>query len=180
MTASHLAHRFASRHGLPMSRYLPVIAALLALIPAVSHASETKRKTARLSTDNCSEIGGMIVAAVQAGPTYGATHLRCGPQQVLRLERQTGRDGDKAVWTPVDQIAVTMPTPRHELLGPGYCSSSQFPGDAAVFALGKMVEQPDFSYRSDDVVAAWRFDLKREKMVAISVDGVVCELDGGD
>lgn len=163
-----------------MSRYLLAIAALLVLIPAFAHASEARGKASRLETENCSEIGSMIVAQVPAGPTYGATHLKCGPQQVLRLERETGRDGDKAVWTPVDQIAVTMPTPRHEILGPGYCSSSQFPEDATLTALGTMAEQPDGSYESENVVKAWRFDLKREKMVAIPVSGVLCAVDGVD
>lgn len=164
----------------PMSRYLPAIAALLALTPTFAHASEARGKAPRLSTENCSEIGSMIVAKVPAGPTYGATHLKCGLQQILKLEREIGRNGDKPVWTPVDQIAVTMPTPRHELLGPGYCSSSQFPEDATVMALGTMAEQPDGSYGSENVVKAWRFDLKREKMVAIPVSGVLCAVDGGD
>ncbi|OWV78192.1 hypothetical protein ATY78_13500 [Rhizobium sp. R635] len=163
-----------------MSRYLLAIAALLVLIPAFAHASEARGKASRLATENCSEIGSMIVAQVPAGPTYGATHLKCGPQQVLRLERQTGRDGVNPIWTPVDQIAVTMPTPRHEILGPGYCSSSQFPDDATIIALGTMAEQPDGSYGSENVVKAWRFDIKREKMVAIPVSGVLCAVDGGD
>jgi hypothetical protein len=163
-----------------MSRYLPAIAALLALTPTFAHASEARSKTSRLTTDNCSEIGSSMVSNTPASPAYGATELQCGQQLVLRLERETGRVGNNPVWTPVDQIVMTKPTPRHELLGPGYCSSSQFPDDATIVALGTMAEQADGSYGSENVVAAWRFDLKREKMVAIPVNGVLCAVDGGD
>jgi hypothetical protein len=43
-----------------------------------------------------------------------------------------------------------------------------------------MVEQPDGSYRSENVVKAWRVDIKRERLAAIPVHGLLCALDPAD
>ncbi|ANK86254.1 MULTISPECIES: hypothetical protein [unclassified Rhizobium] len=162
-----------------MSLSLPVIAALLALIPAASHASEARGKSTPPLEKDCVEVSGTALSAIAEGPAYAAAELKCGAKLSLVLRRQTGRNGALPVWTAVDQVTISKPSPRHELLQPAYCSSSRFP-DVAVFALGRMVEQPDGSYRSEDVVKAWRFDIKRERLAAIPADGVICALDGGD
>ncbi|AUW42852.1 conserved exported protein of unknown function [Rhizobium leguminosarum] len=160
-----------------MSCYFPTLAALMTLTSVSAQAGDIKGKTSRLPTNDCIEIGGMVVT--DAGPTYGATEFKCGEKLSLVLERETGRKGNSAVWTVIDRITVSKPSPRHEFLESAFCSSSQFPNDF-VFALGEMVELPDRSYRSENVVAAWRFDIQSEKMAAIPVEGMLCELDPGD
>ncbi|OWV77554.1 hypothetical protein ATY77_29655 [Rhizobium sp. R634] len=162
-----------------MSRYLPAIAALLTLIPAAGHASEARGKSAPPSHKGCVEVSGTALPGAAGGPAYGAAELKCGAKLSLVLRRQTGRNGNLPVWADVDQVTITRPSPRHELLQPVYCSSSRFPGDA-VFALGRMAEQPDGTHRSENVVKAWRFDIKRERLASIPVDGVLCELDAVD
>jgi hypothetical protein len=140
----------------------------MTLTSVSAQAGDIKGKTSRLPTNDCIEIGGMVV-----------TEFKCGEKLSLVLERETGRKGNSAVWTVIDRITVSKPSPRHEFLESAFCSSSQFPNDF-VFALGEMVEQPDRSYRSENVVAAWRFDIQSEKMTAIPVEGMLCELDPGD
>lgn len=162
-----------------MSRQLPVIAALLALIPAAGHASEARGKSAPPPAKGCVEVSGTALPGMAGGPAYAAAELKCGAKLSLVLRRQTGMKGNLPIWTVVDQVTISKPSPRHELLQPASCSSSRFP-DAAVFALGRMAEQPDGSYRSENLVKAWRFDTKRERLEAIPADGVVCELDGVD
>ncbi|PDV89903.1 hypothetical protein CO652_00290 [Rhizobium sp. H4] len=125
------------------------------------------------------EVSGTALSGMAGGPAYSAAELKCGAKLSLVLQRQTGRDGNLAVWSAVDQVTIVKPSPRHELLQPGYCSSSRFPQDF-VFALGRMVEQPDGSYRSESVVKAWRVDIKRERLAAIPVDGLLCALDSAD
>lgn len=157
-----------------MSRYLPAIAAFLTLIPAAGHASEARGKSAPPPAKGCVKVSGIAL-----GPAYAAAELKCGTKLSLVLRRQTGTNGNLPIWTAIDQVTISKPSPRHELLQPAYCSSSQFP-EASVFAIGRMAEQPDGSYRSENLVKAWRFDLKRERLAAIPVDGVLCELDGVD
>ncbi|WP_164517790.1 MULTISPECIES: hypothetical protein [unclassified Rhizobium] len=162
-----------------MSRHLPAIAALLALIPAASHASEARGESTPLPAKGCVEVSGTALSAIAKGPAYAAAEIKCGAKLSLVLRRQTGMNGNLPVWTVLDQITISKPSPRHELLQPAYCSSSRFP-DVAIFALGRMVEQPDGSYRSENVVKAWRFDIRRERLAGIPVDGVICALDGVD
>ncbi|WP_259667905.1 hypothetical protein [Rhizobium lentis] len=166
-------------NGFPMSRYLLVIAAHLALIPAAGHASEARGKFAPPPAKGCVDVGGITLPGVAGGPAYAAVELKCGAKLSLVLRRQTGMNGNLPVWTAVDHVTISKPSPRHELLLPAYCLSSQFP-DAAVFALGRMAEQPDGSYQSENVVKAWRFDIKRERLATIPVKGVLCAVDGGD
>jgi len=169
-------------NGFPMSRYFPAIAVLLALIPAFACAGDLKGKTVRPFTSGCEEIGGMLltgIADASTGPTYGTTELKCRQQLSLVLQRKIGNDGKHTVWTMIDQVTVSKPTLRHEFLEAAFCASSRFPNDS-VFALGEMVEQPDRSYASENVVAAWRFDIQHERLTAIPVDGVLCDLDPGD
>ncbi|SCB56202.1 hypothetical protein GA0061105_10130 [Rhizobium aethiopicum] len=163
----------------PMSRYLPAIVALLTLIPAAGHTSEAGGKLTLPPAKDCVEVGGIVLPGMAGGPPYAAAELKCGAKLSLVLQRQTGMNGNLPVWTMVDQVTITKPSPRHELLQPAYCSSSRFP-DASVFALGRMAEQPDGSYRSEKLVKAWRFDIKRERLTVIPVDGVLCELDAVD
>ncbi|ULR45041.1 hypothetical protein [Rhizobium sp. K102] len=162
-----------------MSRSFPAIAVLLALIPAASHASEARGKSAPPAAKGCVEVSGTALTGMAGGPAYSAAELRCGAKLSLVLQRQTGREGRLAVWSTVDQVTIAKPSPRHELLHPAYCSSSRFPRDF-VFALGRMVEQPDGSHRSESVVKAWRVDIKRERLAAIPVDGLLCALDPAD
>ncbi|WP_245423803.1 hypothetical protein [Rhizobium sp. M1] len=162
-----------------MSRSLPAIAALLALIPAAGHASEARGKSTPPAAKGCVEVSGTALSGMAGGPAYSAAELKCGARLLLVLQRQTGRDGNLPVWSTVDQVTIVKPSPRHELLQPVYCSSSRFPQDF-VFALGRMVEQPDGSHRSENVVKAWRVDIKRERLAAIPVDGLHCALDPAD
>ncbi|MBX5239295.1 hypothetical protein [Rhizobium sp. NLR22b] len=162
-----------------MSQYLPAIAALLALVPAASHASEARGKSTPPPAKDCVEVSGTALSGTAEGSAYAAAELKCGAKLSLVLQRQTGRNGTLPVWTVIDQVTISKPSPRHELLQPAYCSSSRFP-DVAVFALGRMVEQPDGSYRSENVVRAWWFDVKRERLAAIPADDVICVLDGVD
>ncbi|WP_245424406.1 hypothetical protein [Rhizobium sophoriradicis] len=162
-----------------MSRSLPAIAALLALIPPASHASEARGKSTPPAAKGCVEVSGTALAGMAGGPAYSAAELKCGAKLLLVLQRQTGRDGNLPVWSTIDQVTIAKPSPRHELLQPSYCSSSRFPQDS-VFALGRMVEQPDGSFRSENVVEAWRVDIKRERLAAIPVHGLLCALDPAD
>ncbi|ANL66877.1 hypothetical protein AMC82_CH03259 [Rhizobium phaseoli] len=162
-----------------MSRSLPAIAALLALIPAAGHASEARGKLAPPAANGCVEVSGTALTGMAGGPAYSAAELKCGTKLLLVLQRQTGRNGNLPVWSAIDQVTIAKPSPRHELLQPGYCSSTRFPEDS-VFALGRMVEQPDGSYRSENVVKAWRVDIKRERLAAIPVDGLLRALDPAD
>ncbi|WP_246827082.1 hypothetical protein [Rhizobium binae] len=155
------------------------MAAFLALIPAAGHASEARGKLTALAAKGCVEVSGTALTGMAGGPAYSATEFKCGAKLLLVLQRQTGREGNLPVWSTIDQVTIAKPSPRHELLQPGYCSSSRFPDDA-VFALGRMVVQPDGSYRSDNVVKAWRVDIKHERLAAIPVDGVLCALDPAD
>ncbi|PDS78070.1 hypothetical protein CO667_14610 [Rhizobium sp. L43] len=165
-----------------MSRYFPAIAVLLALIPAFAGASDLKGKTVRPFSNGCEEIGGMIpaeIADASTGPTYGITEPKCRQQLSLVLQRKIGNHGNHTVWTVIDQVTVSKPTLRHEFLESAFCASSRFPNDS-VCALGEMMEQPDRSYASENVVAAWRFDVQHERLTTIPVDGVLCDLDPGD
>ncbi|RUM18892.1 hypothetical protein EFQ99_32245 [Rhizobium vallis] len=125
------------------------------------------------------EISGTALSGAAGGPTYAAAELKCGAGFSLVLRRQTGTNGNLPVWTVTDQVTILKPSPRHELLQPAYCSSTQFP-EEAIFAVGTMVEQPDGSYKSENLVKAWRFDTKRERLAAIPVDSVDCAVDGAD
>ncbi|MDF0700176.1 hypothetical protein PYR71_27535 [Rhizobium sp. MC63] len=162
-----------------MSRSFPAIAALLALIPAAGHASEARGKSTPPAAKGCVEVSGTALTGMAGGPAYSAAEVKCGTKLSLVLQRQTGRNGNLPAWSTIDEVAIVKPSPRHELLQPSYCSSSLFPQDM-VFALGRMVEQPDGSYRSESVVKAWRVDIKRERLAAIPVDGLLCALDPAD
>ncbi|MDK4736197.1 hypothetical protein [Rhizobium sp. CNPSo 3490] len=162
-----------------MSRYLPAIAALLTLIPATGDASEARGKSTPPPAKGCVEIGGTVLPGMVGGPAYAAAELKCGAKLLLVLRRQTGMNGSLPVWTVIDQVTISKPSPHHELLQPAFCSSRRFP-DAPIFALGRMAEEPDGSYRSENLVKAWRFDITRERLASIPVDGVLCALDGFD
>ena len=125
----------------------------------------------------CSDTGGGILSA-SSEVIYGESTIKCRRETYVILTTSTGLSdkNNHPVWKVLDQVLIPTLKPNQTLMPWLICSSKLFPNDYTM-AIGELVEQSDRTYQSANIVYAWRFNLKREKIEPIPVEGQDCSMD---
>jgi len=111
--------------------------------------------------------------------SFAYERLVCGGSEIVLLQRFKERRGKRAYWEVVDELHLPASTARKQALEVPLCSSSAHPDDA-ILAIGRWTTAKDGSFVAKDISSAWRFNLAKGKIEAISTRGITCEGDNPD
>lgn len=161
-----------------VSRYLSGI--FLASLAAASISVEARGsyvgREMPPTPDGCSSLEGMVLGS---SDSFAYERLICSGSEIVLLQRFKERRGKRAYWEVIDELHVPASTARKQTLAVPLCSSRIHPNDA-ILAIGRWTTAKDGSFVAKDISSAWRFNVAKGKIEAISTQGITCEGDNPD
>lgn len=124
----------------------------------------------------CESKESMLLGASDA---FAYDRLICNGSEIVLLQRLKDRRGRKAYWEVIDQLRLPTRTAKSHALEVPLCSSRSRPNDS-VLAIGRWTTAKDGSFVAKNISRAWRFNLTRARIEAISPGEVSCEGENTD
>lgn len=122
----------------------------------------------------CSHREGMLL-----GTSFAYDRIVCNGTEIVLLQRFKERRGNLAYWSVIDELHLPTGTSKSTALEVPLCTSKAHPNDT-ILAIGRWAKAKDGSFIAKNVSRAWRFNLGKGKIEAISTRGVSCEGDDPD